>query len=232
MPSADVQGGRSPGPASRAALFDLDGTLLDSVGFLRGAFQDFLASTGIDDAIDPAAFDGLPIREIVNSLLLTRGPLSSASASADAYSKAVRSAYEQHLLPFAGADEALQRLQRHGLRLGLVTSAMDFMVSPLLARIGWGRIFDVVICGNAVEHTKPAPDCYRAALALLGLPGEQVVAVEDSLNGVRAARAAGLTVIGISTSDRAPLLRAAGAVAIAAAASEVADMILSGDLRP
>jgi beta-phosphoglucomutase-like phosphatase (HAD superfamily) len=101
------------------------------------------------------------------------------------------------------------------------------MVAPLLARIGWGAIFDVVVCGNGVNRTRPAPDCYLAALGSLSLPAEDVVAIEDSANGVVAAKGAGLTVIGVSSADHAAALRAAGASHVVTTIDHVADAVLS-----
>lgn len=211
----------------RAVLFDLDGTLLDSVSFLRGVFQNFVNSSGIAGPVDPKDYDGLSIRDIATALLRDSGRSEKAAETADKYIGIIQHAYEQNLQPFSGAKDVLTCLQQRGLRLGLVTSAIDKMVAPLLARIGWGAIFDVVVCGNGVNQTKPAPDCYLAALASLCLPPEDVVAIEDSANGVRAARGAGLTVIGVSPADHAAVLRAAGASHTVATIDHVADVVLS-----
>jgi beta-phosphoglucomutase-like phosphatase (HAD superfamily) len=54
------------------------------------------------------------------------------------------------------------------------------------------RQFHTIACGDLVQQKKPAPDIYRLALSTLGLPSEECVAVEDSVNGLRAAKAAGL----------------------------------------
>jgi HAD superfamily hydrolase (TIGR01509 family) len=213
-----------------AALFDLDGTLLDSVGFLNDAFRRFLASAGIPGPVDAAAYDGLSIAEIADAVLWGRDLPRDAGQLSSAYLNGIQYAYEQRLQPFDGAGSALQRLRNQGFRLGLVTSAVDSMVSPLLARIGWGSIFDAVVCGDGIKQRKPAPDCYHAAMALLQLPADRIIAVEDSPNGVLAARAAGLTVIGISAGDRGAQLRAAGAIEVVRAATHAAEIMLSGDL--
>jgi len=208
-------------------LFDLDGTLLDSVSFLREAFQNFVNNSGTAGPVDPKDYDGLSIQGIAAALLRDSGRSEKAAEMGDKYVRIIQHAYEQNLQPFSGANNVLTCLQERGLRLGLVTSAIDKMVAPLLARIGWRTIFDVVVCGNGVSETKPAPDCYLAALASLNLPPEDVVAIEDSANGVRAARAAGLTVIGVSPADHAAVLRAAGASCIVATIDHVADVVLS-----
>jgi HAD superfamily hydrolase (TIGR01509 family) len=210
-------------------LFDLDGTLLDSVSFLRGAFQDFVNSSGIAGPVDPREYDGLSIRGIATALMRGSDHPEKSAQLADKYVRIIQHAYEANLQPFSGASDVLTSLQKRGLKLGLVTSAIDKMVAPLLARIGWGAIFDVVVCGNGVSQTKPAPDCYLAALASLSLAPEDVVAIEDSANGVLAARGAGLTVIGVSSADHAAVLRAAGAWHTVAAIENVADLVFSGE---
>lgn len=210
----------------RAALFDLDGTLIDSVTFLRGAFRDFLDSAGIAGPVDPREYDGLPIRQIAAKLLPDKGRPEESAKIADEYLAIIQHAYEHILQPVAGAQEVLTTLRGRGLRLGLVTSAVDKMVCPLLARIGWGEVFDVVVSGDRVGRTKPAPDCYVAALTSLGLAADDAIAVEDSANGILAARGAGLTVIGVSPADHAASLRLAGAVQTVAAIGDVAALVL------
>jgi beta-phosphoglucomutase-like phosphatase (HAD superfamily) len=85
-----------------------------------------------------------------------------------------------------------------GLKLAIASTTTSANVDALLqANLGAARevAFDVVACGDVVPEKKPAPDIYRLALSSLRLPGEACIAFEDSLNGLRAAKAAGLTTV-------------------------------------
>jgi HAD superfamily hydrolase (TIGR01509 family) len=94
---------------------------------------------------------------------------------------------------------ALLRAARSaGLKLAIASTTTSANVDALLqANLGAARdvAFDVVACGDQVAQKKPAPDIYRLALSSLRLPSEVCIAFEDSLNGLRAAKAAGLATV-------------------------------------
>ncbi len=93
-------------------------------------------------------------------------------------------------------DEALRR----GVKIAIATTTSRPNVDALLeAALGAGAAdrFAAIACGDMVKAKKPAPDVYELALAGLDLPADRAVAIEDSWNGVRSARAAGLRVIAV-----------------------------------
>jgi HAD superfamily hydrolase (TIGR01509 family) len=97
-----------------------------------------------------------------------------------------------------GARELLERLRERGTPIGLVSNSPLRFVCRSIELAGFHELFDVVISAHEVAAPKPAPDPYLEACRRLGVePGPEVVALEDSPTGVAAARAAGLTVIGI-----------------------------------
>jgi HAD superfamily hydrolase (TIGR01509 family) len=97
-----------------------------------------------------------------------------------------------------GARELLHELGARGTPIGLVSNSPLRFVRRSLEIVGLQDRFDVVLSAHEVAAPKPAPDPYLEACRRLGVaPGPDVVALEDSPTGVAAARAAGLTVIGI-----------------------------------
>ena len=97
-----------------------------------------------------------------------------------------------------GARELLERLRRRGTPIGLVSNSPLRFVLRSIEIVGFEGLFDVVLSAHEVAAPKPAPDPYLEACRRLGVePGPEVVALEDSPTGVAAARAAGLTVIGV-----------------------------------
>ncbi|HVD87172.1 MAG TPA: HAD family phosphatase, partial [Solirubrobacterales bacterium] len=97
-----------------------------------------------------------------------------------------------------GARELLERLRERGTPIGLVSNSPRRFVDRSIELAGFQGHFDVIVSGHEVAAPKPAPDPYVEACRQLGVPpGPSVVALEDSPAGVTAARAAGLTVIGI-----------------------------------
>ncbi|MFE9426428.1 HAD family hydrolase [Kitasatospora sp. NPDC006697] len=101
------------------------------------------------------------------------------------------------LLP--GVREVLDRLRADGVRLAVASAAPRGWVVGCLEHHGLRDRFEAVVTAEDVERRKPAPDAYLAAVGRLGLPAGRCVAVEDSLTGVSAARAAGLRVLAVPT---------------------------------
>ncbi len=91
-----------------------------------------------------------------------------------------------------GARAALEGLRRRGIATALVTSNGRPVVEEYLALSGFAPYFDQVITGEMAARSKPAPDIYLVGAERLGLPPEACAGVEDSVNGVKAIRAAGM----------------------------------------
>jgi HAD superfamily hydrolase (TIGR01509 family) len=109
----------------------------------------------------------------------------------------------RQLLP--GVVERVDEAKALGLKLGVASSSTTDWVSGHLARLGILEKFDCVRCREDVAHVKPEPDLYLAALACLGVPPSEAIAIEDSPNGVTAARRAGMRCVAIPNSITAGL---------------------------
>jgi len=112
--------------------------------------------------------------------------------------------YRERLPVVEGAVEAVRRI---GARwpLGLASSSNRPLIDLALELMGVADLFRVTVSSEEVERGKPAPDVYLEAARRLGVRPENVVAIEDSANGIRAAKAAGLLVIAIPNPHFPPL---------------------------
>ena len=99
--------------------------------------------------------------------------------------------------PMPGAIELIAALRERGVPLGLATNSGREFATRALRSAGLDASFDAVVSAEDVERPKPAPDVYLAAAARLGADPAACVALEDSETGVAAARAAGMTVVGV-----------------------------------
>jgi len=101
--------------------------------------------------------------------------------------------------PLPGVRQTLDDAQRLGLRLGIASSSPHSWVDGHLARLGLLDRFAAVVCGDDVPpgRTKPHPDVFLRALAVLGAGANETIVFEDSPNGVKAARAAGIFVVAV-----------------------------------
>ena len=187
---------RLPGSFA-AVLFDLDGLLVRTedlwwqakvILFERYGVEfrptDHVAVFGTSDAFTAAYFArrfGLPA--------------DAEDEIRDAYLTIAAGMFAAGVDPSDGATLLLEKL-RHRVPLGLVSNTRRSQVLETLGATPFGDAFDVVVTGDDGEP-KPAPDLYLLACSRLGVRPERVVALEDSPTGVRAAKAAGLTCIGV-----------------------------------
>ena len=199
-----------------ALLFDLDGTLIDSDAAHLRAFQRVFAAHGI--ALDKETYN----KRILGADNLAIGRdflphLSEAERAAVLAAKEER--YREDLgevEPIAGVNALLDFAAARGLGCALVTNAPRANVKAVLAALGLAKRLTLWVLGPEVARPKPDPLPYRTALAKLGAEAGRSLAFEDSLSGLRAARGAGLAVVGLTTTLTADKLIAAGAeIAIA-----------------
>lgn len=94
--------------------------------------------------------------------------------------------------PLPGVEDYIAAARARGMGLGIASSSTRAWVEPKLDLLGLGDVFDTVVCADDVGSSKPNPASYLAVIANLGVTAEQAVALEDSPNGVRGAKNAGL----------------------------------------
>jgi len=182
-----------------AVVFDNDGLLLDTESVWTRAEQDLFERRGLE--FTPAHKLELvgTSAEIAGGILERRlGEPGRAASLIEELNELVVAELEHGVEAMVGARDLLHELAARGTPLGLVSNSPLAFVRRSLEIVGFADRFDVVVSGHEVAAPKPAPDPYLEACRLLGVePGPGVVALEDSPTGVTAARAAGLTVIGI-----------------------------------
>jgi sugar-phosphatase len=107
-----------------------------------------------------------------------------------------------------GFEELLGEARVRGVPRALASSSARRLVDATLVRFGAREGFDAVVTGDCVARPKPAPDIFLEAARRLGVPPAACVVLEDSLAGVRAARAAGMQVVAVPESPPAPEMTA------------------------
>jgi HAD superfamily hydrolase (TIGR01509 family) len=186
-----------------AVVFDNDGLLLDTESVWTRAERDLFERRGTDfTAEDKRELVGTSA-EIAGRVLERRlGEPGRAAALIEELNELVVAELEHGVEAMVGARELLHALKERGTPIGLVSNSPLVFVHRSLEIVGFRDHFDVVLSAHEVAAPKPAPDPYLEACRRLGVtPGPSVVALEDSPTGVAAARAAGLTVIGVPSLD-------------------------------
>lgn len=185
--------------AFKAVLFDIDGTLVDSLGMLvKGLGDVFEEHTGSrpEDAKIRSVM-GMPLRRQFD--LFLPGMVSDDNFE-DMQRKALDRyrAHQSLELIIPEAVEALVASSRAGLRTALVTSKTDLELLSFIERHPWTSCADTVVCASDVTHPKPHPESALVALARLGVEPAEAVFIGDSMFDVECGRSAGLATIAVS----------------------------------
>lgn len=185
-------------PGLQAAIVDLDGTLVDTLGDFTVALNATLAELSLPplDAPRVALMVGKGSEHLIRSALAAVGGSPALyDAAWDAYQRHYDAVNGRHSEVYAGAEEGLRVLRGQGLRLACVTNKPTRFAIELLERKGLAGAFDAVFGGDAFERKKPDPlPLLRTCAALGSAPGRTLV-VGDSSNDAAAARAAGCPVV-------------------------------------
>ncbi len=180
-----------------AVVFDLDGLLVDSEPVQQESFNVVLARYGVwldDDAFRPLV--GRSTRENF-AFLKERYGIRESIADLLARKASAYDALIGSIRPMPGAVRLVRDLAVAGVRMAVASSSPRRVVLRSLAAAGLDGGLEVVVGGDEVARTKPAPDVYLRAVEVLGLPAGACVAVEDSEAGVEAAVRAGLRCVAV-----------------------------------
>lgn len=182
----------------QAAIIDLDGTLVDTLGDFEHALGSMLAELGLP-RIDRSQIErmvGKGSEHLIRSVLAHVGAPDALYHSAwQAYQRHYLAVNGQHSHVYAGAVQGLQALRAKGLRLACLTNKPTAFAEPLLEAKGLRGFFDVVFGGDAFERKKPDPLPLLKTCEALGTAPAATLMVGDSSNDARAARAAGCPVV-------------------------------------
>lgn len=182
-----------------AVVFDNDGLLLDTESVWTRAERDLFERRGVEfTPADKRELVGTSAEVAAGILERRLGELGRGAELIEELNELVVAELEHGVEAMVGARDLLQALKERGTPIGLVSNSPLVFVRRSLELAGFEDRFDVVLSAHEVAAPKPAPDAYLEACRRLGVePGPAVVALEDSPTGVAAARAAGLTVIGV-----------------------------------
>lgn len=185
-----------------AVIFDMDGLMVDTEPLSRRSWDLFLAPLGgkISDEIQ-AQIVG---RRSDESSAIVKGALGLALSVAEivAGKAAVYAELRaEGVPPMPGLFELHEQIARRNIPWGVATSSPRHHAEEILAQLGLREACGAIAGGDEAENGKPAPDIYLLAAERLGHDPQHCLALEDSLPGTMAAKAAGMTVIAIPAAE-------------------------------
>ncbi|MBN1962999.1 MAG: HAD family phosphatase [Anaerolineae bacterium] len=179
----------------RAVIFDMEGVLMDSEVYWRACREDFARDLGklwtLDDQQHAMGRNTVEWARVMQERLGIAMPVQDII---DDMIRRVIARYDERLPLRPGALEAVRLAAAH-YRVGLASGSPTPVIQVAMQRSGLDRAFQVMVYGDDIPRGKPAPDIYQEALRQLGVAAEEAVGIEDSANGVRALKAAGMWAI-------------------------------------
>lgn len=218
-------------PICKTAVFDLDGTLLDSLEDLHLSTNAALAAHGMPthSIDDVRRFVGNGIALLIHRAVPAGTPADVESAVLEDFKRHYGAHCEDHTGPYPGIPQMLAHLREAGVSVAVVSNKADFAVQELVAR-QFPDTFDAVLGENEAAgiRKKPAPDMVEAALGRMGVTREGMAYVGDSEVDVQTAEAVGCSCISCTWGFRGrDELVAAGATAFVDTPDELERVLLA-----
>jgi beta-phosphoglucomutase-like phosphatase (HAD superfamily) len=185
----------------KAILFDMDGTLVDSIPFHLQAWLRFLDSHGIH--LRPEEFHAQnhgTIDEMIRRFFPAIQDPSALYALGQEKEKIYREIYRPHIHEVAGLSDFLKRMQHLGIHAHLATMGDQPNIDFVLDSLGIRRFFHSTTGSEEVRKGKPNPEVFLRSIRKAGFLPSSCWIVEDSKGGIMAGKAAGCFVVGITTS--------------------------------
>ena len=185
----------------KAVLFDLDGTLLDTLPDLHAATNAMLLDLGHSElpleSVRSYVGRGIPNlikRAMADSLHVSEDGTPASPEAIASFRRHYARENGRQVSVYPGVVKGLERLKALGLPLGIVTNKADAFIRPLLEQTGIADYFDVLVGGDLLPKVKPDPSPVVWACGRLGFLPQEVLFIGDSVNDFLSARAAGCPV--------------------------------------
>ena len=188
----------------KAVLFDLDGTLVDSLPELYHGVHTVLSDMGLKAPSQEAvgAMIGRGILVLVQRLCAALGIAVESEQGRDLFDRLLKAWSEsggRRMAFYPGVSEGVEQLKDKGIRVALVTNKQRSLTVEFLQSRGLESLFDTVVAGDDCPNNKPAPDMLIRAMTEMNVCASETVMVGDSRNDALAGRAAGVSVALVET---------------------------------
>ena len=181
----------------QAVVFDMDGVIIDTERLVIEFWKEVAKKHNIPN-VEHTCIQCLGTNRVRTREIFLEN--YGADFPYDPYRAEVTELFNTHYkgvpLPTKpGVRELLSYLQEQDIKVGLASSTAQHLVRDEIGTAGLLPYFQTLVCGDMVEHSKPAPDIFLKACEILNADPTKSIAIEDSFNGIRSAHCAGMTPI-------------------------------------
>lgn len=189
-----------------AAIFDMDGTLIDNTPYHFKSWQALFkkyGKGGLSKQTYYTEISGVPIMDTLRRLFGNDHDEAGLKELLKEKEEFYRKEYAPYLVAINGLENFLSGLKAAGVKMAMATSATVEDIDFILNKIPIRADFDEIVNASMVSRSKPNPDIFLKAAEKLNMPPERCIVFEDSLAGIRAGNSAGMKVVGITTGHQA-----------------------------
>ena len=189
----------------KGVIFDMDGVIINSEPVHYEAYRQVLEELGCEEEYTYEIYQKTVgstqyrvVEEIINRFGLT---LSVEEIQDRGLKKQSEIFKTEGYPPVPGAVELIRKLHNAGLKLAVASSSVEALIEESIRGIGVTEYFDRMVSADTLDKPKPEPDVFLLAAQELGLSPDECIIIEDSENGVLAAKAAGIPCVGYINPD-------------------------------
>lgn len=184
----------------KAVIWDMDGVIIDSENHYIRLEKEFLDRLGIQaEEKILHSFMGTPFSHYFPIMAEKYGSTKSLDEAKEEYQRFIEELYDKHVDLTPGVEEVFEELSEK-YKFALATSTTKKLASNVLGRFNLVNFFNVRVHGDEIKNGKPDPEIFLKALSDLGFKEDEVVVIEDSLNGIKAGKEAGMKVVAFKAS--------------------------------
>ncbi len=198
----------------KAIIFDLDGTLVDSLPYHHESWRIFFKNNNLEENDFTEIlkeYKGGGTLELMTSVFGDMYTKEELKQMTDDKEVIFRDIYKSKIYPIEGLKKFLDNLKESNILLSIGSNAIRKNVIMTIEELGITNYFGSIICGDEVSKGKPDPEMYIKTLSNLKVNKDECVIFEDSIEGVEAGKNADIKVIGVTSSQSSEILKSAGA---------------------
>jgi beta-phosphoglucomutase len=183
-----------------AVIFDIDGTMVDNIGYHIIALKMFCERHGrhVTDEEFKQHISGKTTKEVMNYVFRTELSESDIKRYNDEKEGIYRDIYRPHMKPSKGLIGFLEMLKKNKIKIGIATAGPEVNMRYIFEGINIEKYIDAWINGDMIINGKPHPEIYLRAAEMLNISPSKCIVVEDSILGIQSGRNAGMKIIAIT----------------------------------
>jgi HAD superfamily hydrolase (TIGR01509 family) len=182
----------------KAALFDMDGLLVDTESLSVAAAEKICKDLGIDIKKEEVTdIVGVTAKKFYGELQKNKNLDHKPQKLIEEHNNVYESSLENGVKAYPGAKELPRKLKEAELKIALVSGSSRWQIDTTLKNIGMENVFDLILSCDDITKSKPSPQGFLVAAEKLGVKPEECIVFEDSMYGIEAGKRAGMTVVGV-----------------------------------